>query len=184
MNGTVPDGSQQTPSPRSSALLWTLALVTVVAGLGLFLARGERQAADAGGPTAEAVAAAPDPGPTPTPPPNYYTLPQCRLFDGNAAAGDSVLDLNPACGVPATAKSIAVVVSVIDPGASGSVGFHAADAGADGAAAAATVEFQAGRPRNGAVYVQMPADGSARVGVRNSAEVPVRVVLDVSGYFG
>jgi len=187
MNGTAPDGSQPTPSSRSSALLWTLALVAVVAGLGLYLARGQRQAAAPSDPqaaaAAPAIAAAPDPAPTPPPPPNYFTLPPCRLFDGKVAAGDSVLDLNPACGLPATAVSVAVVVSVIDPGEAGSVGFHAADASGDGAAAAATVEFQAGRPRNGAVYVKMPADGSARVGVRNSATVPVRVLLDVSGYF-
>ena len=183
MNGTVPDGSQQTPSSRSSALLWTLAVVAVLAGLGLFLARGQRQAADAGDPPAVAVAAAPDPGPTPPPPPNYFTLPLCRLFDGAVEAGSSVLDLSPACGLPATAKSVAVVVSVIHPTATGSIVFHAADAGAAAVAAGAIVEFQAGRPRNSAVYIRLPADGSARVGVRNGATVPVRVLLDVSGYF-
>lgn len=189
MNGTAPDGSQQSPSSGSSALLWTLALVAVVAGLGLYLARGQRQAADAGDAPAEPVAAAspiaaaPDPAPTLPPPPNYFTLPPCRLFDGMVAAGASVFDLNPACGLPATATSVAVVVSVIDPGEAGTLGFHAADAGGDGAAAAATIEFQAGRPRNGAAYLKTPADGSARVGVRNSATVPVRVLLDVSGYF-
>lgn len=188
MNGSAPDGPQQTPSSRSSALLWTVAVVAVLAGLGLYLARGERPAAEpapaaATAPDAAAlVAAAPDPAPTPPPPANYFTAPACRLFDDLIAPGDSVLALDAACALPATAKTLAVMVSVIAPPEAGAVSLRAADAAVDDAPGA-VLEFQAGLPRNGSAYLRLPADGSARVGVRNSAGAPVRLILDLSGYF-
>jgi hypothetical protein len=188
MNGSAPEGPQQTASSRSSALLWTVAIVAVLAGVGLYLARGDRAeqpAAPAGSTAADAaapVATVPEPAPTPTPPPNYFTAPPCRLFDGAVQPGDSVVDLDPACALPATAKTLAVTISVFNPAAAGTLSLRPAGAAA-GDAAGAVLEFQAGRPRNAFEYVPLPADGSMRLGVRNGAGVPVRVILDLSGYF-
>ena len=183
MNGTTPDGSQQTPSSRSSALLWTVAVVGVLGGLGLYFARGDKPATAPPAALEPApIAAVPDPTPTPPPPPNYFTVAGCRLYDGSVAPGDSVVNLRTDCGVPPSAKTLAVTVSVIDPAGAGTVALRAADAAVD-AAGATPLEFRAGLPRTGAAYLPLPADGSARVGVRNTAAGPVRVLLDLSGYF-
>jgi hypothetical protein len=171
--------------PPISALLWAVAVIGTLAGLGLYLASGARKpdAVDVPPPlgvTGGVADGVPQPTALPPPPANFFTIPGCRLFDAMVATGESEIALAAQCAIPASAKTLAVAVAVVDPYRSGALSVFAADASAD---SATPLEFESGRPRNGLLYLPLPADGSGRARVRNTASEPVRVILDLSGYF-
>jgi hypothetical protein len=123
----------------------------------------------------------------------FYALTPCRLFDTrNAtgpdaaaptlAAGESrILQVLNRCGVPASARSLAVNLTVTGGTAPGSVTAVRGDLEAE--PVGVTVHFRAGQSRANNGLLEIALDGSATVKVVNASAGPVDVVLDVSGFF-
>lgn len=102
------------------------------------------------------------------PPLDFHTVAPCRLADRDVPGPP--LALTGACGVPPTARALAVNVTVLDPRSGGSL-----------AIAGTAIAFEAGRTRALHTLLALPADGSGTVPVE--ASTPVRILLDVTGYF-
>lgn len=113
-----------------------------------------------------------------------FTLTPCRLLDtrGGAplpAGGVAVLGIAARCGVPPGAGSVAVNVTVVQPGTAGDLRLFP-----DGIPAplASTINFRAGQVRANNAILALSAFGDLRV----LCEIPsgfTHVILDVTGYF-
>ena len=133
----------------------------------------------------------PSSGPPP-PTHGYFTVVPCRLIDTRNAAGpsggpslqpsaDRTFTMTGTCGVPSTAKALAVNVTVVGPAATGLLTLFAAD---QAAPATSTISFPAGTlARANNAIVRLPLDSSGMVTVRNSSTGTVQFLLDVVGYF-
>ncbi|MGE5718019.1 MAG: hypothetical protein ACM369_15335 [Acidobacteriota bacterium] len=115
----------------------------------------------------------------------------CRLVDTRrpvaplggpaiAASGTRTFALAGACGIPATAKSVAVNVTVVAPQAAGDLVLYPAGTGIPNAS---SISFSAGRTVANNVCVLLAADGTERATVKNSAAGALDLVIDVTGYF-
>jgi hypothetical protein len=125
----------------------------------------------------------------------FRTLSPCRLLDTRndagplggpaiqaAGADDRQFPLLSApCGIPADARAIAANVTVVTPAAIGDLLVYPADL--HDVPAASNISFAAGKTRAAMSVLTLPADGSGNVGVRNSAEGTVHLIIDVNGYF-
>ena len=131
--------------------------------------------------------------PTSAPPPHgFFTLVPCRLVDTRNAAGpnggpslqpsaDRTFVVTGACGVPATAKTLAVNVTVVSPATTGTLNLFAADISAP---ATSAISFNAGTfARANNAIVNLPLDSSGAIKVRNGSPGTVQFLLDVVGYF-
>lgn len=127
---------------------------------------------------------------TTTPALDYYTLTPCRLVDtritpgayGGPAIlpGQRVFVATGQCGIPATAKALAVNLTIISPGATG----HLKVFPGNGVPTTATaISFTAGITRANNATVMLSSSGSGALGVSNTTGVPVHVAIDVFGYF-
>jgi hypothetical protein len=130
------------------------------------------------------------------PPPggaSYFTLPPCRLLDtrnppgprgGPALASGAVrpLLLTGACGVPATARALALIVTVT--GATSTGDLRLAPGGCSMPLASA-INFRAGAARANNAVQTLALDGSgvlnARAFLQDGGQV--HLILDVAGYF-
>ncbi len=123
-------------------------------------------------------------------PGDYYTLTPCRLSDTRLAPGmyggpavlpgERVLVATGQCGIPATAKALAVNLTVISPGTTG----HLKVFPGNGTPATATaVSFTAGLNRANNALVMLSSSGSGAFGISNTTGMPVDVAIDVFGYF-
>ncbi len=134
----------------------------------------------------------------PPPPLSFHTRTPCRVSDsrlpGNLVFGGPKLVAgeertitfhdNPfnACGVPATAKAVAINVTVTGATAGG---FLKIFPGGDGAPSASVINFAAGQTRANNQVVSLSFDGRGNLAV-NPVMAPgqqVHVILDVFGYF-
>ncbi len=121
---------------------------------------------------------------------DYFTVAPCRLLDTRQPADGpalvsgvtETLTVPGRCGIPASARALAVNVTVTQPSAGGHLTF-----GPGGAALplASTINFGAGQTRaNNAI---LPLDAAAGGTLAVQASVPgggtVHVILDVVGYF-
>jgi len=121
---------------------------------------------------------------------DYYTLSPCRLVDtritpgawGGPAIlpGQRVFVAAGQCGIPTTAKALALNVTVVTPGATGHVQLFPGNAAPT---AATAISFTAGRTQANNAMVMLASSGSGALGVANTTAVPVHVLLDVFGYF-
>ncbi len=131
------------------------------------------------------------PTPTLTPPPpiatHYYSLAPCRVVDtrlaadGPALSGGASRAFNIAgkCGVPASAKAIAVNVTVTQPNAPGDLRLYPGGP----LPPVSTINFRTTQTRaNGAVSA-LSAAGELFVRGDQPAGKTVHLILDVVGYF-
>jgi hypothetical protein len=120
----------------------------------------------------------------------FYTLPPCRLVDTRQAAGplggpalaaQSTRDfvLAGSCGVPATARSLSVNVTVVTPAAAGVVNLYADD---QPPPITSTINFAAGQVLANSAIVSL-GSGTGGIRVANGSSAAVNLVLDVNGYF-
>ena len=132
------------------------------------------------------VVAPPPPGTT------FHVLSPCRLFDTRNAAGPDAaspafsalatrsIAIGGRCGLPATAKSLSVNMTITGAAASGTLLLYPADLGA--APAATSISFRAGQTRANNDLLVLAGDGSG-FKVLNSSAGAVHFILDVNGWF-
>jgi hypothetical protein len=119
----------------------------------------------------------------------FFAVPPCRVLDtrnpsqGPAfGAEDRVIAIAPGCGVPLTAKAVALNVTVTQPTDTGLLTLHA-----DGTPpGVSTINFGAGQTRanNAVCALSAAGDGTLRVFSQMSGQSPsVQVILDIDGYF-
>ena len=123
---------------------------------------------------------------------SFYTLSPCRLFDTRnsagpdaaapalAAASSRVFSHEGRCGIPMTATSLSVNVTVTEPAAAGSLTAYPGDVAVP---VASTISFRAGQTRANNAFLKLSGNGSGTVGIFNDAAGPVHVIVDVNGYF-
>ncbi|MBV8199188.1 MAG: hypothetical protein JOZ15_01060, partial [Acidobacteria bacterium] len=134
----------------------------------------------------------------------FYTLTPCRVSDsrqsgyltygGPSLAGGEqrtitipdVAGYTPswrsACGVPATAKSVAFNVTITNPTTGG---FLTLFPGGDGQPPTSTINFTAGRTlaNNAVLPLSFDGRGNLTISVGMAPTATVDVILDVFGYF-
>lgn len=121
----------------------------------------------------------------------FFTVPPCRIVDTRAAIGPlggpalpgqsgRTFALAGTCGIPSSAKSVSVNLTVTQAAAPGHLTIHPAGTGTP---LASSINFSAGQTRANNAILRLSTDGSGSVAVENAAPGPVHFILDVSGYF-
>jgi hypothetical protein len=120
-------------------------------------------------------------------PSGFYLLPPCRAVDtrllGSPLVGATTrtFALGGACGVPADAKSVAVNLTVVNPGADGSLNVFPGD---EVAPLASTVSFRGGRTRANNAVLPVSQDGNAALNVKTTLSAGAAdFLIDVVGYY-
>jgi hypothetical protein len=123
--------------------------------------------------------------PPPTPA-DYYTVTPCRLVDTRAsqapvlaASERRVWVLTDRCGVPATAKALALNVTVVGASAPGNIRL----APGNGLTESSAINFSPGQTRANNAIIMLATDDTGRIAATNGSGGTVHLVLDVSGYF-
>ncbi len=121
-------------------------------------------------------------------PTHFYTVTPCRLLDTRmllapllAAASSRAVQVAGLCGVPLTARAVAVNVTAVQPSAAGGIELYPADllTGAN-----TVVDFAAGAVRAASAVLPLSADGLGRLAaVTTQTSGQVQMLIDVSGYF-
>ena len=120
---------------------------------------------------------------------NLNTLPPCRIVDTRNApgpfggppipgGGTRTFALAGQCGVPLTAKSVAVNLTVTEPS---SAGFFTVFPAGGSPPLASNLNFFAGQTRANNAVLQLGAGGA--VSILNGGNGAAHVVLDVTGWF-
>jgi hypothetical protein len=127
---------------------------------------------------------------TTTPPGSYFTLNPCRLIDtrrpqdGPALASgmSETWTLQGFCGIPSTARSVAVNVTVTQPTAAGHLTLWSGDGPAP---VASTLNFGAGQTRANNAILTLSATGNGTLAIQPflSGGGTVHVLVDVVGWF-
>jgi hypothetical protein len=123
------------------------------------------------------------------PPLRFYTVLPCRLVDTRNPAGPQGGPALPAgaqrtfawtgvCGIPATARAVAINLTAVAPATAGDLRLFAAD---HAAPLASAINFPAGKTRTNNAFVGLSPAGA--VTLRNDAGTAVNVVVDLVGYF-
>ncbi|MFN2384813.1 MAG: IPT/TIG domain-containing protein [Thermoanaerobaculia bacterium] len=120
----------------------------------------------------------------------FYTLPPCRVADTRnpngawggpalAAFSDRIFVMAGRCGIPASARALALNVTVTQPSDLGNLRLYPGDAVASSASA---INFRPGQTRaNNSIMALSP---SGTLGVRcDQATGTVHAIIDVTGYF-
>ncbi len=118
----------------------------------------------------------------------FYTLPPCRLIDTRATAGplggpslqshaQRTFAVTGICGVPATARVLAVNVTVVQPGAAGDLRLFPSGTAVPGTS---QVAFAAGQVRADSAMLLL---GAAGFTVQLDSAAQVDFILDVNGYY-
>jgi glucose/arabinose dehydrogenase len=121
---------------------------------------------------------------------DFYTVTPCRLVDTRnagdprggpalVAAASRTFPLVNACGVPATARALAVNVTVVAPAAAGYLRLYSPD---ELQTLASTINFRASQTRSTNAVVGLGAAGDLSVYCGIAAGT-AHFVLDVTGYF-
>jgi hypothetical protein len=124
---------------------------------------------------------------------NFYTLTPCRVSDsrnsGNSTYGgpafvageQRTITFQGVCGIPATAKSVSLNVTVTGGTASGLLRLFP---GHDGVPSGSAINWRAGQTRGNNIIVPLSFDGRGHLTVlAEMAAGQVHVILDVNGYF-
>ncbi|MCE7957971.1 MAG: hypothetical protein DYH06_08555, partial [Acidobacteria bacterium ACB2] len=121
-----------------------------------------------------------------------HTLPPCRVLDTREAAGTfggpalgrlgerSWPIATGSCGVPGTARALALNVTVVVPQAGGFVTLWPSDAPRP---LTSTINFTPGQVRANNAVVRVTSDGQASLSAFNGSDGDAHVVVDVTGYF-
>jgi len=123
-------------------------------------------------------------------PGRFYTLTPCRLLDtrqpqdGPALASEvtATFHLHGACGIPETAKAVAVNVTVTQPTGLGHLTLSAGDAPVP---AVSTINFGPGQTRANNAVLRLAGNATGQLAARPfvAGGGTVHVILDVTGYF-
>jgi uncharacterized repeat protein (TIGR01451 family) len=121
---------------------------------------------------------------------NYFTLPPCRVADtrGGAPIGGPALQgqqtrtfaVAGKCGIPMTAKAIAINVAVTQPSAAGNLRLFPAGQPAPNVS---SINYGAGQTRANNAVIKLNASGAMAAFVGQAAGTTVHLILDVNGYF-
>ncbi|MDP9121383.1 MAG: hypothetical protein M3O15_08460, partial [Acidobacteriota bacterium] len=123
---------------------------------------------------------------------DFYPVQPCRLLDTRSADSPTggaplasgpplVLSLAGACGVPTTARALALNITVTAPTAEGHLSLFAADRPTT---TTSTINFAAGQTRaNNAIVALSSGVPFGEVKVAAGVAGSVHVIVDVSGYF-
>lgn len=118
---------------------------------------------------------------------DFYTLTPCRVVDtrgGSAlASGQAVLfALHGQCGIPATAKAVAVNVTALQSSGNGNVTLYPGNVEQP---SASTLNFPAGTVRAGNALLPLAFDGTGTLAATPfvAGGGTVHLLLDVSGWF-
>ncbi len=121
---------------------------------------------------------------------DYYTITPCRLLDTRNAygpyggpavlPGQRILKATGQCGIPTTAKALAVNITVVDPTAAGNLRFFPGNADP---VAPSALNFQTGLTRANNAMVLLSTSGSGALGIYNPMSFSVTTLVDVFGYF-
>ncbi|MEP7013242.1 MAG: hypothetical protein ABJC13_23230 [Acidobacteriota bacterium] len=137
------------------------------------------------GPTSELTIQSLAPAPPNAPPQgSFYTVSPCRLVDTRAGNGPALVpgqertfNASSLCGIPASAKAVALNITAIDSAAAGHVVVYS------GAfPSTATINYSAGQNRANNAIIGLAADGSFKV-VAVQPSGTLQLTVDVSGYF-
>lgn len=126
----------------------------------------------------------------------FFPLTPCRIIDtrntdgplGGPALlpGVSVRTFAVAgtCGIPITAKAVAVNLTVTQAGATGFIRVYPGDLTGGAIPITSSLHFQAAKTRANNSILKLAADGTGTIGVENDAlGATVHFILDVVGYF-
>jgi hypothetical protein len=137
--------------------------------------------------TVSISAGPPAPPPTPGPSLQFYSLAPCRIADTRsstppALSGGATRTFSGTgiCGVPSTAKALAVNVTVTQPKSAGDLRLFPAGATLSPASA---ISYAAGQTRAANTVVGVNGSGAFAVRCDQTAGKTVHFILDVSGYF-
>ncbi len=121
---------------------------------------------------------------------DFFTLGPCRLLDtrspgqGPAIASGvtRTLTVHGACGIPATARAVAVNVTAFQSSGSGHLVLHPADVAAPPASA---LNFATGQTRANNAVLPLALDGSGTLAISPfvAGSGTVHVIVDATGYF-
>jgi hypothetical protein len=117
---------------------------------------------------------------------DFYTVTPCRQLDTRftvalAPGATLVVPLAGApCGIPATATTVSVNVTVTQPTAAGFLTIYPADRTRP---LVSNINFRAGQTRANNAILPLAIDGTATVRVFNGSAGTSHVVIDVNGYF-
>jgi len=122
-----------------------------------------------------------------------HTLPPCRVLDtrgytpgaiagGSFAGGETrSYSLSGRCGVPSTARAVALNFTVVSPGATGNLSAFPGDQTA--VPIASSLSYKPGVTRANNAVVRLSSDGTAALKLSNVSAGGTHVLFDVSGYF-
>jgi outer membrane protein assembly factor BamB len=122
---------------------------------------------------------------------SFYTLPPCRVMDTRGAAGVPLggpaltsgmsrsVHIPGLCGVPATAKAVAVNVTVTAAQSNGYLRLSTSDT----STLTSTLNYSAGLTRSNNSFVTLDLSGNFDALVMQSTGTTAHVIIDVSGYF-
>ncbi len=123
---------------------------------------------------------------------DFYTLTPCRLVDTRNADGplagpalqagaERTFVLTGNCGVPSTAKAVAVNVTAVSPAANGFLTLFPADQSLPVASTLNFVPTVSARANN--AIISLAGDASGGIKVKDGSTGTVHFLLDVVGYF-
>ncbi|HJX26790.1 MAG TPA: hypothetical protein VJ885_02670 [Thermoanaerobaculia bacterium] len=122
---------------------------------------------------------------------DFYSLSPCRLVDTRLADGplggpalapraERTFALSGACGIPATARALAVNATVAQPTSLGYLQIYPGDAPTP---SASMLNFLPGSTRANNAVTPLASDGTLTLKVRAVTAQPLHFILDVFGYF-
>ena len=122
---------------------------------------------------------------------SFHSLTPCRILDTRNGAGilgapplwpgkTRVLPIGGICGVPMTARSVSLNVTVVNTPVVGSVTLFGGDALAPNTL---TTAFSLGSTRANNTVINLSTDGTATLSVKLHATAATQLVVDVNGYF-
>ncbi len=125
-------------------------------------------------------------------PGKLYTVTPCRILDTRNASGpyggpplppgsQRVITVTGRCGIPATAKAVAVNVTVVGAPQTGAVVFFPGNALVPNTS---TLSFATGQTRANNAVLMLASSGTGTLAVKNTTSSrPLQLLLDVTGYF-
>jgi len=121
---------------------------------------------------------------------DFFTLTPCRVLDTRqpqdgpalTSSQPETLSLHGVCGIPATARAVAVNITVTQPTGAGHLIFYPGDVAPP---AASTINFSPGQTRanNAILPLSLNGLGTLKVSPAITGGGTVHVILDVVGYF-
>jgi aldose sugar dehydrogenase len=118
---------------------------------------------------------------------DYHTVTPCRLVDTRSSTPlvsgtERLFNVTGACGIPATARAVALNLAVTAPSNVGNVTLYPGNASPP---LASSVNFSAGQTRSSNAIAALSSDGLGRIKARATIAGlgTTHLILDVSGYF-